>query len=301
MNKRKGISLIVLVITILVMIILAGVVVVSLQKNNPIEKSKEATLRTDIMSYLDELSLTIATRASQGNMEKLNATGTEIKGYIHSIKDTDIESFEIVENKLAYVGKSIEKEAIAAEMGVLAYGKGNVVGVNQTFGENGIEIDASVDKSQAIEIRPGSNPVKAWSFAALEIEAKPSLETNMDKTKFTQTNNGLPGQNTLIQAHNGKDKETEVFLGINLGINGIQIFEHANNWYPFKLNIERDLSGKHTYKVIINKKDVLLCMDGELIGKYTSDSGKVGFNFNKIGGGIYGGFKGTIYGIKVMQ
>ena len=50
-NKRKnGISLIVLVITILVMIILAGVVIVSLSKNNPIEKAKEAEFKTNVIA-----------------------------------------------------------------------------------------------------------------------------------------------------------------------------------------------------------------------------------------------------------
>ncbi len=56
MNKRRGISLIVLIITILVMIILAGVVVVSLQKNNPIPKAKEAVFKTDIAQYKTELA-----------------------------------------------------------------------------------------------------------------------------------------------------------------------------------------------------------------------------------------------------
>ena len=56
MNNKKGISLIVLVITILVMIILAGVVVVSLQKNNPIEKSKEAKIKDSVASIRGAIS-----------------------------------------------------------------------------------------------------------------------------------------------------------------------------------------------------------------------------------------------------
>ena len=48
MKNKKGISLIVLVITILVMIILAGVVIVSLQESNPINKAKEAGIRDTI-------------------------------------------------------------------------------------------------------------------------------------------------------------------------------------------------------------------------------------------------------------
>lgn len=48
MERKNGISLIVLVITILVMIILAGTVIVSLQESNPINKAKEASIRENI-------------------------------------------------------------------------------------------------------------------------------------------------------------------------------------------------------------------------------------------------------------
>ena len=64
MNNKKGISLIVLVITILVMIILAGVVIVSLQNDNPVDKAKEAkaksneaNLRQAVVQYVANLKL----------------------------------------------------------------------------------------------------------------------------------------------------------------------------------------------------------------------------------------------------
>ena len=56
MKKKSGISLIVLVITILVMIILAGVVIVSLQNDNPIEKAKEAKLVSSVSSARSAIS-----------------------------------------------------------------------------------------------------------------------------------------------------------------------------------------------------------------------------------------------------
>ncbi|MEG2712249.1 MAG: hypothetical protein RR988_04415, partial [Clostridia bacterium] len=65
--KKNGMSLIVLVITILVMIILAGVVVVSLAKNNPIEKSKEALFKVDIIAFRDDLNLSIANELALTN------------------------------------------------------------------------------------------------------------------------------------------------------------------------------------------------------------------------------------------
>ena len=56
MNNKKGISLIVLVITILVMIILAGVVIVSLQNDNPIDKAKTAKLVDSVGSVRAAIS-----------------------------------------------------------------------------------------------------------------------------------------------------------------------------------------------------------------------------------------------------
>lgn len=47
-NSKKGISLIVLVITIIVIIILAAAVLLSLQKNNPIENANTAVADSDL-------------------------------------------------------------------------------------------------------------------------------------------------------------------------------------------------------------------------------------------------------------
>ena len=301
MNKRRGISLIVLVITILVMIILAGVVVVSLQKNNPIEKAKEATFKNNVASYKDELSLAVATRNSNGITEKINAGEADIKNYIPSIKKEDTKKFTIIEDKLAYTGDIVKEEALAGEIGVLACGKGKSVFIDQNFGVNGQEIDASQDRNQVVEIRPGSNPIKSWGPVALEFDAKPTRETFFNESQFGNVNNSLPNQNTIIQAHTGSRREEEVFIGVNLGTNGIQIVEHANNWYPFSFTKKGNFSERHKYKIIINDVDVYVFMDREFLGKYTSSSPKVGLNFNKIGGGAYGGFKGVLYSIKVVE
>ncbi|MEG0522242.1 MAG: hypothetical protein RR594_07300 [Clostridia bacterium] len=112
--KKKGMSLIVLVITILVMIILAGVVVVSLSKNNPIEKAGEALFKTDIASFKDELNLSIVTNLSNtSNMQKadINASGKDMLKYIPSMGDKYIDKLEIVDSELVFIGeKESEKE-----------------------------------------------------------------------------------------------------------------------------------------------------------------------------------------------
>lgn len=58
---NKGVSLIVLVITIIVIIILAGSVIINLSSNNPITKSNEAKVMSDLSTLLDKYNLAYGT------------------------------------------------------------------------------------------------------------------------------------------------------------------------------------------------------------------------------------------------
>ena len=69
MKKQKGISLIVLVITILVMIILAGVVIVSLQQSNPIQKAKFARMVDSLGSVRGAISQYAANAQAHDTVE----------------------------------------------------------------------------------------------------------------------------------------------------------------------------------------------------------------------------------------
>ncbi|MEG0283119.1 MAG: hypothetical protein RR662_08095, partial [Clostridia bacterium] len=112
--KKKGMSLIVLVIAILVMIILAGVVVASLIKNNPIGKAEEATFKADISSFKDELNLKVITKLKKNPRLKytdVNAAGNDMLPYIPSMTKSYIEKLEIVDAELVFIGeKESEKE-----------------------------------------------------------------------------------------------------------------------------------------------------------------------------------------------
>ncbi|MDD2376542.1 MAG: hypothetical protein PHD15_00735 [Clostridia bacterium] len=64
---KKGISLIVLVITIIVIIILAGAVILSLANNNPINSANKATLLSDVASLKAGVALSYATQFGAAN------------------------------------------------------------------------------------------------------------------------------------------------------------------------------------------------------------------------------------------
>ena len=121
MNKRKGISLIVLVITILVMIILAGVVVVSLQKNNPIEKAKEANFKENLSSFNQILHLQVAQDVLlDKNNEKVSYLykAEDIKKVIPEFKEEYAEYVNISNGKLVYCGPKGNEEKWANDVGI---------------------------------------------------------------------------------------------------------------------------------------------------------------------------------------
>ena len=58
LRNKKGISLIVLIITILVVLILTSVIVMSFDNNSPIGKANEAKFKFDLTTFRDELMAT---------------------------------------------------------------------------------------------------------------------------------------------------------------------------------------------------------------------------------------------------
>lgn len=89
MNK-KGVSLIVMVITVLVMLLIAGAVVLNLVENNPIEESKRTKLQVDVKNYSLDLDAYIKSKMQEDpdfDETVINAINTtDIKKYIPNFK-----------------------------------------------------------------------------------------------------------------------------------------------------------------------------------------------------------------------
>ena len=94
LNSKKGISLIVLVITIIVMIILAAAIILSLQSSGIIGRANEAKLSSDMANKRDAANLALAEydllvqagqtklTASQYVMEKLKSQGIDASNVV---------------------------------------------------------------------------------------------------------------------------------------------------------------------------------------------------------------------------
>lgn len=119
MIKKKGISLVVLIITIIVMIILAVTVILTITKNNPIESAKEVVFKEDVRAFQDELNMYISNEYTklQGQRDsKITANGYGKNGendsvytYLPDFKKKYEGKLAIKEDMIAYVGTD-EKE-----------------------------------------------------------------------------------------------------------------------------------------------------------------------------------------------
>lgn len=96
-KQKKGISLIVLIITILVMIILAAATIISLSNNGIISKANEAVLKTNLKSMQDMASMYLADNYNSIDMSK------EYK--ITEFGITDKEFAEYVDISIVKAGK----------------------------------------------------------------------------------------------------------------------------------------------------------------------------------------------------
>lgn len=111
-----GITLIALIITIIVLLILAGVTISSLTKENGIlNKADSAKFNSEIAKYKEELNLEILNEEATNlgdRSEKINVTeGDEIKKYIPSFDKGKYEGKLIIRNdKLVYIGQGDKEE-----------------------------------------------------------------------------------------------------------------------------------------------------------------------------------------------
>ncbi len=115
---KRGISLIVLVITIVVMIILAASIILALTSTNTMGKATEAAFKNTSKSYLEEYNAWISEQKLNTNgifdISEVNASkdlsynGKYIQDIIKNMKKEDIEKYEIVRGNLIYKGTENE-------------------------------------------------------------------------------------------------------------------------------------------------------------------------------------------------
>lgn len=98
---KKGISLLILVVSVLVMIILAGVIIKSMEKNNPITDAKESKFKTDLAAVKEsaEQRMQELMISKRGDFEinTYNRTPEEMNKFVEKMPK-HLEGYVIIEN-----------------------------------------------------------------------------------------------------------------------------------------------------------------------------------------------------------
>ena len=114
MKNKKGISLIVLVITVIIMIILASAIIITLSNANIMNKAEEAVLKTDVKNLQQELALKLAEKKMEDMSFEMDdiyeLEVADIQKYIPSFLEKYEGKLCIKNGQLAYIAVNVTEE-----------------------------------------------------------------------------------------------------------------------------------------------------------------------------------------------
>lgn len=129
--NKKGVSFIVLVVTIIVSIILLSVVVLNIKNSNVMSESSETKFKANIKTYQDELADYISEQEFQNSgryndslyadlkvvkYENTVLPNITIKDVISSITDSDLENFIVYNSEVMYTGSDTTEMMWASDL-----------------------------------------------------------------------------------------------------------------------------------------------------------------------------------------
>lgn len=141
--NKKGISLIVLVVTMIIILILASAVIVSLTNSNISGNAREIAFKSDISGMKDELFAYVTNLEAHGkSKEDISLEKENIKEAIPSINEKYMNILKVENGEILYSGTDKDEKKWAKEIGIL---------VSDSFKEN------SVNSSNNIEINENAS------------------------------------------------------------------------------------------------------------------------------------------------
>lgn len=126
MERQKktdsGITLVALVVSIIVMLVLAGVSLnATIGENGIVTNAQKAAFANRISGYKEELEINIVREiGSDGidNRDKVTLFGLRVKDYIPSLKDEDVDLFGIIAGEIYYIGEDELEAEVAKSLGI---------------------------------------------------------------------------------------------------------------------------------------------------------------------------------------
>ena len=142
LNRKKAISLIVLVITIIIIVIIATTGVVLVAKSGIFHSSTELTFKNDMSQYSDRIKNYFGSKVSDEN-ENIRISGENLVEYIPELKDSKyLDKLYVLDGELVIDGSKIteDEKNWAKEIGIHVSDSLEIIGLDVVTTENTIEI-----------------------------------------------------------------------------------------------------------------------------------------------------------------
>lgn len=131
LKEKRGISLILLIIIMIIMTILAGTIILTLQNTNPIGSATEAGFKGDMVAYRDEFNAYVSDQKVQSaaagqvyspetdpNLSSVTGQAIVDKGIIEKMKTEYLDKVAIKDGEFVYVGKVQQEREWCTELGI---------------------------------------------------------------------------------------------------------------------------------------------------------------------------------------
>ena len=142
LDRKKAISLIVLMITIIIIVIIATTGVILVAKSGIFHSSTELTFKNDMSQYSDRIKNYFGSKVSDGN-ENIRISGENLVEYIPELKDSKyLDKLYVLDGELVIDGSKIteDEKNWAKEIGIHVSDSLEIIGLDVVTTENTIEI-----------------------------------------------------------------------------------------------------------------------------------------------------------------
>ena len=297
-KQKKGISLIVLVITIIVMIILATAIIMSLTNSGIIGKANKAKTENDISSTKEIISVAYSEWILMSEEEQTSNGGSFVTYASNKLEKTGIDSEDYI------IKETGEVEVCVAKIGEVKYASLNAAIKASPNDEetsilitNNVEEKISVGTRKIVTIDLNGYTISSTGIAIINKGTLTLKDTSSSKSgkinaisdkslykpKYDLNNDGVVGQFDIdvITANYNKSSEDEDWDAVKqYDINGDGILDVIDLGYMGHYNND-------AYAIFNNGSDAYLLIDninngkisGEPIAIYNKDGTVEGYNF----------------------
>ena len=225
LRNIKGITLIGLAITIIIIIIISGVTMAVLLGNNGLIKNvNEAVFKDKVVKYKENVELFIISKTinnqSDFDIAEYNYNYTNIEQVISDIDEEDKSKFEIQKGKFVYSGTSEEELSIALSCGVQEKTYTILERIKHKFSDNQkiIYVDYKKEDGQYYLDEEGNKLQWVVLYSGEEKDSKGNLlnKGNVEIISSTSAKNIiLEGKEGFKDAIEILNKEAEKYLNLN--------------------------------------------------------------------------------------